>query len=161
MREQGFLENVKAEPEHLAVALAIGREWLGGDHAAVRALEVGVGTHHGALPRPFLNAVEELLDARRLSVVVASPTLAQGIDLACSVLIFRSLRRYEGGQWAPISAAEFSNVVGRSGRAYVDLDGISVLPTFEAKTRTQQHTLFNKLIKDSKGQRLWSGLPQC
>jgi len=159
MREQGFLENVKApQPEHLAVALSIGREWLGGDHAAVRALEVGVGTHHGALPRPFLNAVEELLDARRLSVVVASPTLAQGIDLACSVLIFRSLRRYEGGQWAPISAAEFSNVVGRSGRAYVDLDGISVLPTFEAKTRTQQHTLFNKLIKDSKGQRLWSGL---
>jgi replicative superfamily II helicase len=69
----------------LAVAKAIGREWLGDGHPAVRALEVGVGTHHGA-PRPFLNAVEELLDERRLSVVVASPTLAQGIDLACSVL---------------------------------------------------------------------------
>jgi hypothetical protein len=159
MRDQGFLDNVKApQPEHLGVALAIGREWLGEDHAAVRALEVGVGTHHGALPRPFLNAVEELLDARRLSVVVASPTLAQGIDLACSVLIFRSLKRYEGGQWQPISAAEFSNVVGRSGRAYVDLDGISVLPTFDSTTRPQQHALFNKLIKDSKGQRLWSGL---
>lgn len=159
MHDQGFLENVKSpQPEHLSVALAIGREWLGKDHAAVRALEVGVGTHHGALPRPFLNAVEELLDARRLSIVVASPTLAQGIDLACSVLIFRSLRRYEGGQWAPISAAEFSNVVGRSGRAFVDLDGISVLPTFDAATRPQQHALFEKLISESKGQRLWSGL---
>jgi hypothetical protein len=159
MREQGFLDNVKApQAEHLGVALAIGREWLGEDHVAVRALEVGVGTHHGALPRPFLNAVEELLDARRLSVVVASPTLAQGIDLACSVLIFRSLKRFEGGEMKPISAAEFSNVVGRSGRAYVDLDGISVLPTFDPAKRADQHAVFEKLIKDSKGQRLWSGL---
>jgi len=159
MRDQGFLENVKApQAEHLGVALAIGREWLGEEHAAVRALEVGVGTHHGSLPRPFLNAVEELLDARRLSVVVASPTLAQGIDLACSVLVFRSLKRYEDGEWKPISAAEFSNVVGRSGRAFVDLDGISVLPTFDAGTRPQLHAVFNKLIKKSKGQRLSSGL---
>ena len=45
----------------------------------------------------------------------------------------------------PISAAEFSNVVGRSGRAFVDLDGISVLPTFDAGTRSQQHALFETL----------------
>jgi hypothetical protein len=159
MRDQGYLPNVKSpQTEHLKVALAIGREWLGDDHPAVEALEVGVGTHHGALPRPFLNAVEELLDARRLSVVVASPTLAQGIDLACSVLIFRSLKRYENGQWVPIDAAEFSNVVGRAGRAFVDIDGISVLPTFDAAKRTQEHAIFTKLIKDSKGQRLLSGL---
>jgi replicative superfamily II helicase len=80
IRDQGFLENVKApKPEDLGVALAIRREWLGENHAAVRALEAGAGTPHGALPRPFLKTVEELLDARRLSVVVASPTLAQGI----------------------------------------------------------------------------------
>ncbi len=161
MRDQGYLDNVKApQPEHLAVAHAIGREWLGTKHPAVLALEVGVGTHHGALPRPFLNAVEELLDARRLSIVVASPTLAQGIDLACSVLIFRSLRRYEQGQWVPISTAEFANVVGRSGRAYVDLDGISVLPTFDSQSRQQQHNLFAYLVKESRGQRLVSGLAQ-
>ncbi len=159
MHDQGYLDHVKSpQPEHLAVAMAIGREWLGTDHAAVRALEAGVGTHHGALPRPFLNAVEELLDARRLSVVVASPTLAQGIDLACSVLIFRSLQRYEDGEWVAISPAEFSNVVGRAGRAYVDLDGISVLPTFDPQSRPKLHQIFNKLIERSKGQRLLSGL---
>ena len=157
--DQGYLPNIKApQAEHLRVALAIGREWLGVEHAAVRALEVGVGTHHGALPRPFLNAIEELLDARRLLVVVASPTLAQGIDLACSVLIFRSLKRYEGSQWVPIEAAEFSNVVGRAGRAFVDLDGIAVLPSFDTAKRTQEHATFSKLINDSKGQRLQSGL---
>jgi DEAD/DEAH box helicase len=161
MSDQGYLTNVKVpKPEHTAVANAIGREWLGEAHAAVRALQIGVGTHHGALPRPFLNAIEQLLDARRLSVVVASPTLAQGIDLACSVLIFRSLRRYEDGNWVPISLAEFANVVGRAGRAYVDLDGIAVLPTFEPQSRSQLHNIFTLLIEKSRGQRLLSGLAQ-
>jgi hypothetical protein len=124
-------------------------------------LEVGVGTHHGALPRPFLNTIEELLDARKLSIVVASPTLAQGIDLACSVLIFRSLKRFEDGEWVAISPAEFANVVGRAGRAYVDLDGIAVLPTFTGgQSRSRQHALFSKLIEKSRGQRLLSGLAQ-
>lgn len=159
MSDQGYLPNVKTpKAGHMAVASAIGREWLGEQHPAVRALEVGVGTHHGALPRPFLNAVEELLDTRRLSIVVASPTLAQGIDLACSVLIFRSLKRYENGEWVRISLAEFANVVGRAGRAYVDLDGIAVLPTFDAQTRSQQHNLFANLVEKSRGQRLLSGL---
>ena len=126
----------------------------------MRALAVGVGTHHGALPRPFLTAIEELLDKRRLSVVVASPTLAQGVDLSCSVLIFRSLQRYERGRWRPISLAEFANVVGRVGRAFVDLDGITVLPTFDASKRAVQHNIFETLVQKSRGQRLLSGLAQ-
>ena len=159
--DQGYLSSVKAPiAEQMALAMAIGHEWLGETHAAVQALEIGVGTHHGALPRPFLNAIEELLDARRLSIVVASPTLAQGIDLACSVLIFRSIRRYEDGKWRPISPAEFANVVGRAGRAYVDLDGIAVLPTFDAQSRSQQHEIFASLVEESRGQRLSSGLAQ-
>jgi hypothetical protein len=161
MSDQGYLPNVSIpQAEHLAVARAIGREWLGETHPAVRALEVGVGTHHGALPRPFLNTIEELLDSRRLSIVIASPTLAQGIDLPCSVLIFRSLKRYENGKWQAISSAEFANVVGRAGRAFVDLDGIAVLPTFGGQSQQQQRNVFNNLIEASRGQRLLSGLAQ-
>ncbi|MBV9268038.1 MAG: DEAD/DEAH box helicase [Acidobacteriaceae bacterium] len=161
MSDQGYLPNVNVpKPEHMGIAKAIGCEWLGENHAAVRALEIGVGTHHGALPRPFLTAIEQLLDARRLPVVVASPTLAQGIDLACSVLIFRSLKRYEDGEWRHISIAEFSNVVGRAGRAYVDLDGIAVLPIFASDSRAELHRIFERMIEKSRGQRLLSGLAQ-
>jgi hypothetical protein len=49
-------------------------------------------------------------------------------------------------------------VVGRAGRAYVDLDGIVVLPSFEAEKRAAQHKMFDKLIDASRGQRLVSGL---
>lgn len=161
---QGYLADIKPPTgEYLAAALAIGREWLGAEHPAVQGLEIGVGGHHAALPRPFLAAIERLLDARRLHVVVASPTLAQGIDLACSVLLFRSLTRFDAhaGKHVGISAAEFANVAGRAGRAYVDLDGLVVLPTYEAAgTRRSKHALFNELIAESKGQRLRSGLAQ-
>jgi hypothetical protein len=164
VRKQGYLSDIKApDPAELATALAIGREWLGKNHPAVEALKLGVGTHHGALPRPFQSAIEELLERKLLPVVVASPTLAQGVDLSCSVLVFRSLTRFdpEKTQQASISAAEFSNVVGRAGRAYVDLDGIVVLPSFEAgNARVTRHRQFEQLIKDSQAQRLISGLVQ-
>lgn len=137
---------------------AIGREWLGESHCAYEALEAGIGIHHGALPRPFLSAIEHLLHQRKLSVVIASPTLAQGLDLSCSVLVFRSLQRYEQGGWKCISAAEFSNVLGRVGRAFVDLDGIAVLPTFNGAKRAEQHKHYADLVDASTGQQLVSGL---
>ena len=47
------------------------------------------------------------------------------------------------------------------GRAFVDLDGISVLPNFDAAKRSSEHALFEKLISESKGQRLLSGLARA
>ncbi|HEY5214755.1 MAG TPA: DEAD/DEAH box helicase [Acidobacteriaceae bacterium] len=157
--KQEYLEYVRPlAPADFEFAAALGREWLGSSHPVYSALEAGIGIHHGALPRPFLSAIELLLHQRKLSVVIASPTLAQGLDLSCSVLIFRSLRRYEQGQWKCISAAEFSNVLGRVGRAFVDLDGIAVLPTFDAAKRARELKDFSDLIEASAGQQLVSGL---
>ena len=46
MSDQGFLSNL-AHPESKRdeVSQAIGREWLGESHPAMRALAIGVGTH--------------------------------------------------------------------------------------------------------------------
>jgi hypothetical protein len=157
--KQNYLEHVRPlAPSDFEFAAAIGREWLGESHCAYSALEAGIGIHHGALPRPFLSAIEHLLHQRKLSVVIASPTLAQGLDLSCSVLVFRSLQRYEQGKWKCIPATEFSNVLGRVGRAFVDLDGIAVLPTFDKVKRAGQQKDFFDLIAASAGLHLVSGL---
>jgi hypothetical protein len=160
--KQRYLSNIShPEKERIRNALTIGKEWLGEKNHAVKALAIGIGTHHGALPRPFLGAIETLLHEKLLPVVVASPTLAQGVDLSCSVLIFRSLTRYSPDEekQIPIFANEFANVVGRAGRAYVDLDGITVLPSFEGgRKRKDKRVQFEKLIEDSRKLRLISGL---
>ena len=140
----------------LARALRIGREWLGPTHVALLALEKGVALHHGALPRPFLAEIEELLQRRIIRLVIASPTLAQGIDLSCSVLLFRSIYRI-GNQ--TIGPEEFANVVGRAGRAHVDLDGISVYPVFDrGRIGSRRIAAFRRLVRESATRRLESGL---
>lgn len=162
VHKQGYLRSILApDPAELITALAIGREWLGEQHAAVEALHLGVGTHHGALPRPFQSAIEALLERKKLPVVVASPTLAQGVDLSCSVLLFRGITRFdpETKLPKPITPAEFANVVGRAGRAYVDLDGIVALPIYESgTTRSNRRKQFDRLIEESRGPRMLSGL---
>ena len=53
-------------------------------------------------------------------VIIASPTLAQGLNLSASVLLVPSIWR--GKQVIP--AEEFANVAGRAGRAFVDVEGL-------------------------------------
>ena len=40
----------------------------------------------------------------------------------------------------------------------MDLDGIAILPTFEAQSRSQHHAISKKLIEQSRGETLLSGL---
>jgi superfamily II DNA/RNA helicase len=140
----------------LQEAMRIGHEWLGDTHPAVRCLEVGIAVHHGTLPRPFLSAIEKLINARQVRLVVASPTLAQGLDLSCSALIFQSLHRNR----AVIPSVEFANVIGRIGRAFVDIEGLSVFPIFEKTPRRVQYRIneFLTLWNQSRSRDLESGL---
>jgi hypothetical protein len=90
-------------------------------------------------------------------VCICSPTLAQGLDLNFGVLLFRSLYRNKN---EPIEAKEFANVIGRVGRAFVDLDGLYVLPIFETGKKKQAYRIeeFNRLIANAKRRQLESGV---
>lgn len=136
-------------------AQRIGEEWLGPLHPAVAALSAGVAMHHGGLPRTFLNELERLLASRTLRYAIASPTVAQGLDLSASAMVFHSLHR--SGQ--PIGEEEYRNVIGRVGRAFVDLDGLSVLPvdTREAPGRRKLR-LYEGFIAGQEHRILESGI---
>ena len=118
--KKGYLPSLIDDPAPLARALEVGREWLGADHPAVKAMSVGVAIHHGKLPQPFLREMELLLGEGVLKVIVASPTLSQGLNLNAAVLLVPYLVR--SGQ--DITGEEFANVAGRAGRAFVDVEGL-------------------------------------
>lgn len=158
MVDQGYAQSYlpkEMEPK-IEKAIRIGEEWLGMDHVAIRALRLGVAVHHGQLPRPFLAEVEKLLRNDVLKIAISSPTLAQGVDLSFGVLVFQSLWR----SGSLLKAKEFANVVGRVGRAFVDLDGIYVFPVFEVDSETQQTRLgeFHTLEEEAQSRELESGL---
>ena len=144
LHERGTLRALlEADPAVLNTAIALGEEWLGPDSAILKCLRLGVALHHGALPTAYRKEVERLLRDNVLKVTVSSPTLAQGLNLSATAVIMHSLHRH--GERIEIS--EFKNVIGRAGRAYVDVEGIVLFPMFDdiAKKRRNWEALINDL----------------
>lgn len=124
--KEGFLDHLPDfDLSAVEKAIALGKEWLGNDHSVVRCLSLGVAIHHAALPRPFLREIDVLIREKRIPIIVASPTLARGLNISASCVLFQSCQRFDYSKKArlTISLEEFPNVSGRAGRAYVDLDG--------------------------------------
>lgn len=140
------------DPAILETASVLGAEWLGAGHPILQCLRLGVAIHHGALPTAFRKEVERLLRNDVLKVTISSPTLAQGLNLSATAVIIHSLYRNR----ARIDAAEFKNVVGRAGRAYVDVEGLVLHPIFDNHDyRTAQ---WEGLIDDLASREMESGL---
>ncbi|WP_449101778.1 DEAD/DEAH box helicase [Pseudomonas veronii] len=152
--EKGYLPSLIEDPASISRALEVGREWLGESHPAVAALRVGVAIHHGRLPSPFLRELEILLAEGALRVVVASPTLSQGLNLNAAVLLVPYLVR--SGEL--ISGEEFANVAGRAGRAFVDTEGLIVHLLFDTHHRRLRN--WRRLVDSVKTRTLKSGLIQ-
>ena len=144
LHERGALRSLlEATPTVLNTAIALGEEWLGPDSAILKCLRLGVALHHGALPTAYRKEVERLLRENILKVTISSPTLAQGLNLSATVVVMHSLHR--SGELIEIS--EFKNVIGRAGRAYVDVEGIVLFPMFHniEKKRRKWKALINNL----------------
>jgi superfamily II DNA/RNA helicase len=137
-------------------ATVIGREWLGVDHPVLQCLEMGIAVHHAKLPRQFLQAIEGLLAAKILKVVIASPTLAQGLNLSAATVIMHSIFRNR----EVIKPEEFANVAGRAGRAFIDIDGQILYPIFEEDKRQYKLDVWNDLLSRSHSRSLISGIYQ-
>ena len=113
---------------------------------------LGVAIHHARLPSPFLREVEALLASSVLEVVIASPTLAQGLNLNAAVLLIPNLTRSQ----ALLTGEEFANVAGRAGRAFVDLEGLVLHVMYEpVQWRFNRWT---NLVNSAKARSLASGI---
>lgn len=152
LHEQRLIESVMPDDVDISDAVAIGTEWFGAEHDILKCLRIGVAIHHGALPGPFRREVEALLHQRILRVTVASPTLAQGLNLSASVVLFSSLHR--NGNL--LSGSEFANVIGRAGRAFVDTEGLVLYPLFDP--REYKRANWFQLTNGARTRALESGL---
>ncbi|KFI25482.1 DEAD/DEAH box helicase [Paenirhodobacter enshiensis] len=152
--KRGYLGSLLEDEAPIARALEVGKEWLGEDHPAVASLKVGVAIHHGRLPSPFLRELETLLSEGVLKVIVASPTLSQGLNLNAAVMLVPYLVR----RGEKIKGEEFANVAGRAGRAFVDVEGLIVHVMFD-KIRWRERE-WRELVASAKARTLKSGLIQ-
>ncbi len=153
LHNRGLLDSIFIDdPQVLNTALTIGQEWLGGNHPILTCLRLGVAIHHGALPTPFRKEIERLLRDGILKVTVSSPTLAQGLNLTATALVIHSLYRNR----EIIPASEFRNVIGRAGRAFIDVEGLVLYPLYQ--NNTTRRTVWQQLIADTGTLSMESGL---
>jgi hypothetical protein len=152
--KRGYLVPLLDDEASIARALEVGKEWLGENHPAVASLKAGVAIHHGRLPSPFLRELEILLSEGVLKVIVASPTLSQGLNLNAAVLLVPAL--YRAGTL--ITGEEFANVAGRAGRAFVDVEGLILHVMFDRLDWRSGE--WRELVASSKARMLKSGLIQ-
>lgn len=86
---------------------------LGRDFPLPELLEYGVGVHHAGLPEDVRMLVEWLTEESVLRALVATTTIAQGVNYPVAGVVFAS-HQYPYGQDMP--PADFWNIVGRAGR---------------------------------------------
>lgn len=153
LNKRGAIGSVLDVPvERLDLAVTLGNEWLGDEHPIVTCLKIGVAVHHGNLPTPFRKEMERLLREGILKVTVSSPTLAQGLNLSATAIIIYSLYRNR----EVIAPSEFKNVIGRAGRAFVDMQGIVLYPIFN--NYGENHTRWRALVENTNSRTMESGL---
>lgn len=94
-------------------------EELGLDTIEFNAARVGVICHSNKLPPLVRMAMEKLMRSLPPKIIIATSTLAQGVNIGISSVIIAS--PYIGRN--AINHGDFWNICGRAGRAFVDGEG--------------------------------------
>lgn len=79
----------------------------------------GIILHHASLPNDLRIATEKLLRYSNPKIIIATNTLAQGVNIGVSTVI---IAHYRLGREL-ITNGEFNNIIGRAGRSFVDVEG--------------------------------------
>lgn len=137
---------------------------LGRDSVVSTYGEKGVSPHHAGLLPLEQHIIEKWIRSGLLQTVVATPTLAQGVNLPFDISIVSYVQRYNPRtrQREDISYSEIINMLGRAGRAGYVSDGISLVtaPSDNAtaiETLDQQRRYFFHRQED---ERQYLGLSQ-
>ena len=92
-----------------------------GEDELLELAKKGIMCHSNRLPSNVRLAMETLMRLGKSKYIVATNTLAQGVNIGVSVVIFHSVDRSYNN---PLPSRDFWNIAGRAGRAFVDSEGI-------------------------------------
>jgi len=92
-----------------------------------RCVAHGVAFHHAGLASEQRRVVERAFRDRDLRVIVATPTLAAGVNVPARRVVVRDHERWDGSTMEPLSTLEVHQMFGRAGRPGLDPYGEAVV----------------------------------
>ncbi|WP_025769535.1 DEAD/DEAH box helicase [Thioalkalivibrio sp. HK1] len=111
---------------------------MGQDFPLADLLEYGIGVHHAGMSEDARTLVEWLTETGRLGVLVATTTIAQGVNFPVSGIVFAS-HQYRTRKFPfriDMPPQDFWNIAGRAGR--VDQEDLGVIALAAQDDNKQQ-----------------------
>lgn len=107
----------------------------------IDALRRGIGVHHAGMNHKYRQVVEMLFRKGFLTVVIATGTLALGINMPCKTVVFY-------GDSVFLTALNYHQAAGRAGRRGFDLLGNVV---FAGMTQERVYEIMSSRLPDLRG----------
>ena len=119
---------------------------MGIDSPLINFLNNGFLVHHSGLPQRVRVAIEDLVRANGIRLIIATTTLAQGVNLPIKTVLVKGLRH---GYNVPVNPLAFWNICGRAGRAGKENEGqvlFCIDQTVPDKQRSRYEKDINKVL---------------
>ncbi len=92
-----------------------------------KCLKHGVAYHNASLPNWIRERLEALMSQQAFRIVVATTTLAEGVDLPFRVVVMADWQQWQFGKRKPMPSLLFRNIAGRCGRAGAFAEGDTII----------------------------------
>ena len=137
-------EDCEAVRAHAAELEDAEVEWTSMAKRLADCVRDGAAFHHAGLTPSQRKSVEGGFRTGKIKLLVATPTLAAGINLPARCVIIRDIRRYEAGAGQVfIPVREIKQMAGRAGRPKYDKTGDAVII---AKTESDRDIIMTEYL---------------
>lgn len=127
------------------------REEMAFEDIELEAARLGIICHSNRLPSQVRLATEELMRAKKPKIIIATTTLAQGVNVGISSVIVSTPSIDKG---LSISKRDFWNICGRAGRAFVDGEGKILYAIDDTGKQTARFEITDRSLRDLRSARV-------
>ncbi|OJD39756.1 activating signal cointegrator 1 complex subunit 3 [Diplodia corticola] len=129
---------VKMSEDDLALNLARVK-----DESLREALSFGIGLHHAGLVESDRQLAEELFANNKIQILVATSTLAWGVNLPAHLVVVKGTQYFDAKieAYRDMDLTDVLQMLGRAGRPQFDTQGIARIFTQDSKKDFYKHFL--------------------
>jgi activating signal cointegrator complex subunit 3 len=111
----------------------------------------GIGIHHAGLQEHDRKVVEELFVNQKIQVLVATATLAWGVNFPAHLVIVKGTEYYDGAtkRYVDMPVTDVLQMMGRAGRPQFDTSGVACVFVQESKKNFYRKFLFEPFPVES------------
>lgn len=121
------------------------------DPALRHCLSFGIALHHAGLSDSDRALSERLFSSRMLSIMVATATLAWGVNLPAHMVIIKGTEHWDAqhGGYVDMPITDILQMIGRAGRPQFDTSARAVLMVHEARRAFYRRFLYEPFPVES------------